>query len=249
MKKLKKLLVAFFDPSSSVLLFILGTATLTLVLNASYDYFNDPKTIKGGFLFAGASLVVFILTVMIKLMVKAKPIYVDISPEQKPKKQFALALLVSLDKAAAEEIIKYHLPELHYCWLISTPDSVKVALDIKERYKEKIAVIYAGSEYIVAAFELMSTYRVAEKILTQEIYKLEPRPSHIMLDITGGTKPMTAGMVLAGFANQAPMEYTQAVRDEKGGVAEGAVAQPTLIEAYFSSSIDKKGRTIKHRDK
>ncbi|MEI2420085.1 hypothetical protein V6O07_07410, partial [Arthrospira platensis SPKY2] len=35
-------------------------------------------------------------------------------------------------------------------------------------------------------------------------------------DITGGTKPLTAGMVLSGVANGALFEYVETDRDENG---------------------------------
>ena len=56
----------------------------------------------------------------------------------------------------------------------------------------------------------------------------------VTLDITGGTKVMTAGMVLAGFANQALMEYTQTARDEKGDIKNPSYAWYIWSNGKFS---------------
>ncbi len=161
----------------------------------------------------------------------------NILDELKPQKQIALALLVSSHKAASEDIINYHLPILHHCWLIATEDSLGVARELQQEYKSKIAHIYVGKEFLVEPFNLYSTFELMDRILTEDVESLDPRPRQVILDITGGTKVMTAGMVLAGFANQSLMEYTQTTRDEKGNIKEGAIPQPTLIEAYFEAGV------------
>lgn len=231
------ILRSFFDPGRSILLYIIGTAALTLVLQASYDYVNDPGSIKGGFWLAMVALCVVVFIIIGMMLVKPRPIYVNISDDLKPQKQLALVLLVSSHKAASEDIINYHLPILHHCWLIATAESLGVANELQKEYKSKIAHIYVGKEYLVEPFDLHSTFELMDRILTEDIKTLDPRPRQVTLDITGGTKVMTAGMVLAGFANQALMEYTQTARDEKGDIKEGAVPQPTLIEAYFESGV------------
>ncbi|MBI5962256.1 MAG: hypothetical protein HY863_02175 [Chloroflexi bacterium] len=238
---MKKRLIAFFDPSRSIPLYIIGTSTLTLVLQAAYDFLNDPGKMLGGYWLAILSLVVSTFIFIGLLLIKPKPIYVSIRNEEVPPKHFALILLVSAQTAAAEDIIKHHSPTLHYCWLISSTESLSVANEIKEKYQSQIANIFCGKDYLVNPFDLNSTYNLVDRILTKDINELDPNPVEIMLDITGGTKLMTAGMVLAGVKHQAPMEYTQIVRDQDGGVAPGAVPQPTLIDIELGSSESLKG--------
>ena len=48
-KETKKLLTAFFDPSRSIALFVIGTAALSLALQAIYDFANEPWEFKGGY--------------------------------------------------------------------------------------------------------------------------------------------------------------------------------------------------------
>ena len=43
MAETKKLLTAFFEPSRSIPLFIVGTAALLLALQAAYDFANEPN--------------------------------------------------------------------------------------------------------------------------------------------------------------------------------------------------------------
>ncbi len=226
MNKLYSILLPFFYPDRSIPLFILGTLTLTLSADVIFAW--------GSIWVAGAAIVLSVAIIVIRLFImRPRPIYVRISDERKPKKQFALILLVSPHKAASEDIINYHLPELHNCWLIATQASLGIASELEKTFEGKVARIYAGKDYLVDETDLKSTFGLIDRIINKELLTLDPRPPRIMLDITGGTKVMTAGMVLAGFANQVLMEYTQTVRDTNGEVKPGAVPQPTLIEAYF----------------
>jgi hypothetical protein len=148
-----------------------------------------------------------------------------------------LVVLVGTHEGSALDAIEYHIPELRYLWLVGSSASLQTVEKINSEYKERIAYIYSGRDYLAEFDEIESTYQIVERILTKEIKDLHLSPRQIMLDITGATKPMTSGLFLAGFANRASLQYMKAARDEIGDVKEGALAVPVRIETSFSPHI------------
>jgi len=68
----------------------------------------------------------------------------------------------------------------------------------------------------IRRLDVQSTYRAVRTIVAQQLpaYRLEP--TEIIADITSGTKPMSAGMVLAALTEGLEMEYVESRRDVEG---------------------------------
>ncbi len=126
------------------------------------------------------------------------------------------------DQAAATAI-EYHLGDdgtLKVCWLVASSGeqgSVVMAERIRGLYEHRCRIlIYPVGD----PFSVQDTYDAVQRIYNEEIYKDEFRelgltPDRVIADFTGGTAPMTAGMVLA-CGQDRPMQYTVG---RKAGIA------------------------------
>lgn len=237
---IKKRLLAFFDPTYSISLFIIGTSALTLVLQALYDFANQPDEFKGGYWLAIIAFVIAIASLLVSFLWRRKPIRIEVEEQRKPKPSIGLVVLVGTHKASAPAAIEYHIPELRYLWLVTSSASLQIAEEIKKSYQDRVAHIYTGQGYLAEFDQVDSTYQIVERILKHEIKDLGLKPKQIMLDITGATKPMTSGLFLAGFANRASLQYMKAARDEEGVVKKEALAFPVRIETNFSPLLEQE---------
>lgn len=140
--------------------------------------------------------------------------------EERPPRFPGLIVLVGPGRREADPdslshnlAIEYHLTcegaggePLRVCWLIATAGergSVTVARQVRERYRDRCEVII---HRLRDAFDVEEAYQVVHRIYTQEAAEHGLTPDQIIADFTGGTKPMSAGMVLA-CRNRWPMQY------------------------------------------
>jgi len=142
-----------------------------------------------------------------------------IKEEDKPAKKPGLILLVGPVKASAPAAIDYHLPTLQHCWLIATENSIPTSQQLVNEYQK--IIFHWGEGYIVAPDKIKPSYDVISHILDTEIAKTGLRVADIIADITGGMKPMSAGIVLGCVDHQLDMQYMKSLRDEKGEVVVG----------------------------
>ncbi len=130
---------------------------------------------------------------------------------------------------AAARAIEYHLGDddtLKVCWLIASSGeqgSVLMAERIRDLYERRCTILV---RQVGDAFSVQDTYDVVQEIYNKELYTDEFRglglaPERVIADFTGGTAPMTAGMVLA-CGKDRPMQYTV-------GRKEGIASMPQLV--------------------
>jgi hypothetical protein len=138
---------------------------------------------------------------------------------------------VAPQKQPAARAIDYHLGDddaLQACWLIASSGeggSVPVAEAIRDLYHPhrcRVKVCPIGDP-----FSVQDTYDVVQGIYNHEIYgddvkEVKLAPGDVISDFTGGTKPMTAGMVLA-CGRHRPMQYTT-------GRKPGIASMPKLVD-------------------
>jgi hypothetical protein len=231
---MRERLLAFFDPSRSLAQFIVGTAALTLALQAAYDFANEPTRLQGGYLLALVALIVA-GAVLIASSIRQRVIgRVEIAEALKPGPRAGLIVLVGPTPAAAPASIEYHLPALRHCWLIATGDSLKTAAELYDQYRDRVPHIHWGQpNYAVDPDQMASTYKLVVRILDEEAVEAGLQRGDVIADITGGTKPMTSGVAIACLARDRDMQYMKAPRDAAGQVIEGAVAEPVKIDTAF----------------
>ncbi len=226
---------AFFDSHRSIPFYLLGTAVVSLTIQVLYDFANNPSQWQGGYWVA---LITIVATAIAGLwMWRQKPGRVNIHKEQQPRPRRGLVLLAGPTKASNPAAIAYHKNSLTHCWILSTPQSAKTAADLFSQYGSQFNIRY-GPDYTVDAEDLTSTYQAVMRIFTKELQPSGLSTVDVIADMTGGTKPMTSGMVMACLARRVSLQYVKALRDEKGKVEHGAWGEPIRIDANFTAPLE-----------
>jgi hypothetical protein len=225
----KDRLITFLDPHRSVPLYLLGSVELALIAQFIIDWAKEPGKWQGNHTVMVYGLVVVLLAMGV-IWIQSRPKQVYLLEEQKPRKKSGLLLLVSEHKAAAPGTISYHQEQLKHCWLIATGRSAAVAVEIAEDFADQEIEFRHGTPYQVLHDDYTSTYRLVRDILTKEVPAAGLVAADVIADITGGTKPMTAGMVKACIDYQLSMQYMVAEKDEQGRAKPGAVGIPIRLD-------------------
>lgn len=143
-----------------------------------------------------------------------------VAEEERPPRYPGLIVLVGTGRKDAEPdelshnlAIEYHLnceeadgDVLRVCWLIATSGvrgSVPVAREVRERYSDRCQL---HIRVLNSAFDVQEMYQLVRRIYTEEAAEHGLAPQQIIADFTGGTKPMSAGMILA-CQDRWPMQY------------------------------------------
>jgi hypothetical protein len=107
---------------------------------------------------------------------------------------------------------------LRVCWLIATAGkspfgSEDVTKRVQKRYQtsERQFII----KTIPNAFDVQAMHRVVRQIYDDEIYVHDLQPQQVIADFTGGTKLMSAGMLLA-CQDIYPLQFMQYGKDNDG---------------------------------
>jgi hypothetical protein len=90
--------------------------------------------------------------------------------------------------------------------------------------------------YLIDPDEITSTYALVSRILDEEVPGAGLQTAKVIADITGGTKPMTAGLTLACIDHKCNMQYMKTPRNEAGQPVHGATPVPIKIDATFKWS-------------
>lgn len=109
-----------------------------------------------------------------------------------PERSMGLVSLFS-NKDTLTEAIRFHQPTLQYCWLVITPEMQPKALQAMADLKG----IQVSLHPIDNALNTTLCYDTVRHIFEEEAPLHSISPSQVIADITGGTKPMTMGMIMA----------------------------------------------------
>jgi hypothetical protein len=155
--------------------------------------------------------------------------------EQQPPKFPGLIVLVGPGRPGDDPMKLSHSPAIEYhlaagpdekglrvCWLIATAGvegAVPVAEALRQRYGGQCTVIVRS---LGSAFNVQAAYEVVERIYTKEAAAHDLSENEVIADFTGGTKPMSAGMILA-CGEQRPMQYMTGRRS-------GVASVPMLVQ-------------------
>lgn len=152
-----------------------------------------------------------------------------VTEERRPLRYPGLITLVSrrrdrpgFDATPAHEYaIRYHLDTnedggepLRVCWLIASSGAdgtIPEARRMRDLYGDRCRVII---KEVKDPFDLHETFALVRTIHAEAAALEHPlQPSQIMADFTGGTTPMSAGVVLA-CNGVSPMQYIQGGTDK-----------------------------------
>lgn len=221
-RRIASFLAQFLDTRAPAL-FLIGSIALSVLGNAIYSllllWFGESFEVFIGIIIGALFILPFVAYWLRHILERLRlPDKTVIRPEEAVSPHTGVILLVSPNPAAAEwYALQHHLTQqtLRYCWLISSPevDRIGKARDLHFRLSERNVQAYTIA--VADANQALLAYEAVEQAL-KEARAIVGANSAIIVDITGGTKPMTAGAVLACRDYGVPIEYMVAPRDERG---------------------------------
>lgn len=210
----------FFTPRFPVL-FLLGAALLAVIGNVITDlvksYLGDTQwhlwLILGVAVALLATVVYLALAIgflRARLFTKREYAVIDIPH---PARRKGLIAFVSLtQRAHLEKAIAYHREALERVWLIATKDVEAAAYELKRGYETpqlSVDVISLDNQW-----DLLRCKEVVERVYRERLGALTEED--VIADFTGGTKPMTVGMIFACMTPARKLEYVPAIYDGGG---------------------------------
>lgn len=132
--------------------------------------------------------------------------------KSRPEARKALVLLVS-KLEPSKMAINFHLEKLEYLWLFHSNDSEEIANNLIEMYQSQCDVRKIPINDIHDPLEYLNKAK-------SNIYESLPNGlevEDVILDFTGMPKAASVGTVLAAREFDAPLQYSAAVRSDKGG--------------------------------
>lgn len=109
-----------------------------------------------------------------------------------------------LEDMASYQALNYHR-QITHCWLIATSGesgSLGTAHELAGYFPQVQTTIWQ----VLDPTHADETFALVDRIYTTDIHDSGLAEADVIADITGGTKPMTAGMVLACGSHR-PMQY------------------------------------------
>lgn len=238
-ERIRDWVMLFLDPNRSAGLFIVGTAALTVVITVFYDTVKEWFGLVGAWVLAVALLVLAVIVIGILSVRKTAAGKVIVTEGLQPEPRVGVILLVSpgeARKTTAPRAIEYHLKEkgsLRVCWLIATTGSLDTARELAMMYGPRLEKLLWGKDYLVDPDRVEDTYNVVTRIFEREAPGHGLSAEGIIADITGGLKPMTAGVALACLAHNRDMQYMMAKRTPDGRPDRDVPTEPVKIDTAF----------------
>lgn len=207
----------FFTPRFP-LFFILGALVLAVIGNVFTDL---VKSYLGGeraqlWLILGVASGLLILLVMLAYglgAIRARLATAEgyeVIGQPKPQQYRGLMAFVSLlQRAHLEKAIHYHGEKLEHIWLIATEEAKELAEEIQAEYvttARSVTVIPLADQW-----DLQAAKAVVEWVYREMLGTLAEE--EVIADFTGGTKPMTVGMIFACLSPTRHLEYVPARYD------------------------------------
>ena len=134
-----------------------------------------------------------------------------ISDRPNPPQGHGLIFLFSRENTL-REAIKHHQPELTHCWLLVTPAMQSRAANIINEFPDLSFTLHPLND----RYDSQGCYRTVANIYREEAPRRGLLPQHVIADITGGTKPMTLGMIVACLEGDYPIEHVPTAFDAAG---------------------------------
>jgi hypothetical protein len=119
-----------------------------------------------------------------------------------PQKHRGLIFLFSRDDTL-REAIEYHQPALEHCWLLVTPEMRDQATSVVSHFPDLPFTIHP----LVDLYDSQACYQTVLDIYQREASRQGISSKQVIADITGGTKPMTMGMIVACLEGDYPIEH------------------------------------------
>ncbi|MBW4613619.1 MAG: CRISPR-associated protein [Desmonostoc vinosum HA7617-LM4] len=213
----------FFNPET-LIPFIIGTIFLSVLGNAFtqilFNIFGTTTIAAVGIALGSVLIFLFSVWFLAKSLSKMRSPEINLG-KSSPQKHKGLVLLVSRDEPC-RKAIEYHFPQLEYCWLICSSQSLELAKKLKEDFP-KLKIL--DPIVVNDIYDPLEFYQVVRKIYNH----LPPgwTVKDAIADFTGMTAQASVGMVLASLSIQGQLQYTPA--DSINGQLTGHSLSPIEI--------------------
>jgi hypothetical protein len=236
-QRIRDIFALFFDPRLP-LLFVVGSIVLAVLGNAIYSLLtfytgSEPTALIGIIV---SALLIFAAVVagfraVVRLLQRA-PISANIPQEDRAEPHVGLMILVSQNPTAAEQaMITFHHQRqtLKHCWLIVSPETHQRVQSLQYELSEKNI-----TPHLVPISDANQALVVFDSISMALLEAQRTVPSdQLIVDITGGTKIMTTGAVLAALHHKIALQYAVTPRDKDGNIPPNAV--PTAMRVTLQT--------------
>jgi hypothetical protein len=230
--------------------FLLGAVLLTLVIQGVVPNLVS-NYVQQNFLVSTVVIAAMSIVYLLLLWVEnhfAKQSRMELTLVQKenptPRKGLIVFMSPGTRTTPAENAVKAHLAALEHCWVISGPDrpghkptSSENAETLKGKFQRaKTTSITFHLKPLLDEDDPQKSYYLVRSIYEEaKAFGLSERD--IIADYTGGTKSMTAGMVLAcSTSEERDAEYMKALQVTSTGTASpSAEAVPVMVDLKFGS--------------
>jgi len=235
---LNNLLRSFLDPRVPFL-FIVGSLALAILGNAVYELLTNSLGAAPAFLVAliiGATaiflFVAFSFQRLLHVLERRRVVVRNvIAPEQQAEAHAGLILPVGLNpKGPEEDIIAWHQRggTLRHCWLLASQEAGEKVGALKQKLLEQNVTPYI--RIIDDAIQTDQVYAQVRQAIHDARGLRDAAP--LIADITGGTKVMTAGTLLACLDEQVAVHYWSTPRDRKGGPLLSSDGRPMKVVVH-----------------
>lgn len=129
-----------------------------------------------------------------------------------PPPQYPGLIVLYSRKETALAALEHHSPALKHCWLIVTPEMQASAGETIAQFP---AVRFSALS-ISNLYNAQACYEIVRHIYQQGVGNMGLRPEQVIADITGGTKPMTMGMIVACLEGGFAIEHVPTKYDSNG---------------------------------
>ena len=181
---------------------VVGTVLLAVASNLIYDAAKTALGFGGGLLVIGLLILFGAVLAVLAYRRIPRPNY-HLKNKEHPGKHVGLIALVS-NPRVVEKAIEYHLPDLKCCWLVVTPEMMATGAEIQRRYLGRVTCHLAEIE---DEYDSAGCQALVRRIFTVDSAEAGLLPAQVIADITGGTKPMTAGMLMACVSGDYAVEH------------------------------------------
>lgn len=110
------------------------------------------------------------------------------------------------------EAVGYHRPTLEHCWLLVTPGMRERAASVVAQLSDLSFTLHPLRD----RYDSQGCYRTVLHIYREEAPRLGLTTHEVIADITGGTKPMSLGMIVACLEGDHPIEHVPTAFDATG---------------------------------
>ena len=153
-----------------------------------------------------------------------------------PDKRRGLIFLFSREDTL-REAIAYHSPTLEHCWLLVTPEMQDQAGQAVGHFSGVSFTLHAlGSRY-----DSQGCYQAVRDIYRHEAPRLGLAPSEVIADITGGTKPMTLGLIVACLEGAYPVQHVPTAFNAAGGPTGPLPPIQIMVQRPAGQLVGKEG--------